>query len=645
MVQADSNDRPIRALPIEVVRVIAAGETIDSLAAAVRELAENAIDAGATRITVALWVDRWDVCVTDNGLGMLPIALKLAARPHTTSKIHDRDDLRQISTLGFRGEALYSLACLGQLDICSQFAPLDGLQSGLQTGLSKDRLAGLQVYFDHDGQPDREQPIAIAPGTIVTVRNLFADLPGRRDALPTLTRQRAWTRQTIEKIALCHPEVTWQVLWNDRLWLAIAAGATAADILAQFSPTVRRDDLTEYQTAIEVEPKREGEDECKSEPEMSSQREGTIAIVLGLPDRCHRRRPDWIYLAVNGRIIQQPDLEQSILRATARTLPRGRYPVCLVHLQLPPDRLDWNRTPAKTEIYLRDLDRLQGQLETAIVKAYQFNDRLEPLTPDRVKTLLSVAEAAQPYTVSGSSISSISSLDRESSTTDPTLTDRISPDRATQATRITPNPTAPPLPNALRATSQVNNTYIVAEHDSGLWLIEQHIAHERVLYEQLRNRWRLLDLEPPAIVDGLSPRQVENLRAIGIETEVFGDTSWVVRQIPALLLDWYRLNDATRPESTGYGLPDRGLLDLSGAMIELSQGDLEAAIVATACRSAIRNGTPLTLPQMQALLNDWQRTRNPHTCPHGRPIYLSLSESSLARFFRRHWVIGKSHGI
>lgn len=631
-------NRTIRALPIEVVRAIAAGETIDSLAAAVRELAENAIDAGATRITVALWADRWDVCVTDNGAGMTPIELSRAARPHTTSKIRDREDLRQIATLGFRGEALHSLACLGHLDIASQVAETDGLQ----------------IYFDRDGQSNYQQTIAIAPGTIVTVRDLFADLPGRREALPNLTRQRAWARQAIEKIALCHPSVTWQVLWNDRPWLAIAAGETAAAILAQLSPTVRRDDLTEYAELIpaiapmitsdsdpqglDCSSNRSGNssgDQSSTSPDRSS-KDGSIQIVLGLPDRCHRRRPDWIYLAVNGRMIHQPDLEQSILRATARTLPRGRYPVCFVHLRLPPDRLDWNRNPAKTEIYLRDLEPLQGQLETAIVNTYQFNDQLEAIAPDRAKTLLSVAEAAQPYNAQPYPI------EAASSPTAPTF-----PAHTAERSHA-------PLPTALRATGQVNQTYVVAEHDSGLWLIEQHIAHERVLYEQLRDRWRLVDLEPPAIVDGLRPHQVENLRAIGIETEAFGDTSWAVRQIPALLQDWYRADRSGRsarsdrkelPAASDQTLPDRGALDLADAIIELSQGDLEAAIVATACRSAIRNGTPLTLPQMQALLNDWQRTRNPHTCPHGRPIYLSLSESSLSRFFRRHWVIGKSHGI
>ena len=580
---------PIRVLPDEVVRAIAAGETIDSLAAAVRELAENAIDAGAMRIVVALWSDRWDVCVTDNGAGMTSDALARAARPHTTSKIRDRDDLRRIATLGFRGEALYSLACLGELEIRSRAARTSPAEEGSA------------LRFDRNGQPRDRQPAAIAPGTIVTVRDLFAELPGRREALPSLMQQRAWARQAIAKIALCHPGVTWQIVWDDRHWQAIAAGDSAADILAQLSPTIRRNDLAVRRESLALS------EPCNS---TDSPQTPAIEIALGLPDRCHRRRPDWIYIAVNGRVVTQPDLERSLLRATARTLPRGRYPVCFAHLTLPPERVDWNRNPAKSEIYLHDLEVLQGQLERAIARTAELEPCLDASAPHRLKTLLSVAEASQPYR--------IRSLD--------------SPNYANSADTVElpvarRNPNASdPLPNGLRATGQVNNTYIVAEHDSGLWLIEQHIAHERVLYERLQDRWQLESLEPPAIVENLRPERVENLREIGIETEQFGENSWAVRQIPAMLL-------------TLEGL------DIRDAIAELSQGDLEAALVATACRSAIRNGTPLERDRQQTLLDDWQRTRHPHTCPHGRPIYLSLSESSLSRFFRRHWVIGKSHGI
>ena len=286
-------------------------DTFDTIAA-VRELAENAIDAGAMRIVVALWSDRWDVCVTDNGAGMTSDALARAARPHTTSKIRDRDDLRRIATLGFRGEALYSLACLGELEIRSRAARTSPAEEGSA------------LRFDRNGQPRDRQPAAIAPGTIVTVRDLFAELPGRREALPSLMQQRAWARQAIAKIALCHPGVTWQIVWDDRHWQAIAAGDSAADILAQLSPTIRRNDLAVRRESLAL-----------SEPGNSTDSPQTpaIEIALGLPDRCHRRRPDWIYIAVNGRVVTQPDLERSLLRATARTLPRGRYPVCFAHLR------------------------------------------------------------------------------------------------------------------------------------------------------------------------------------------------------------------------------------------------------------------------------------------------------------------------
>jgi DNA mismatch repair protein MutL len=165
----------------------------------------------------------------------------------------------------------------------------------------------------------------------------------------------------------------------------------------------------------------------------------------------------------------------------------------------------------------------------------------------------------------------------------------------------------------------------VAEHSSGLWLIEQHIAQERVLYEKLQRDWEFIGLDTPIILTKILNYQVEQLQRIGLEVEEFGREMWAVRTIPKIL---------SRRD------------DRQDALIELSLGgDLETAQVAIACRSAIRNGTPMNLFQMQDLLDSWRITKNPRTCPHGRPIYLSLEDSSLSRFFLRHWVIGKSHGI
>jgi DNA mismatch repair protein MutL len=156
-------------------------------------------------------------------------------------------------------------------------------------------------------------------------------------------------------------------------------------------------------------------------------------------------------------------------------------------------------------------------------------------------------------------------------------------------------------------------------------LVEQHIAHERVLYEQVCDRWQMVPLPSPIILNPLTATQAEQLQRLGMELEPFGEQAWMVRSAPELLAE---------------------RADCADALLELSLGgDLQAAQVATACRSAIRNGTPLSLDQMQTILNQWQQTRNPRTCPHGRPICLTLEESALSRFFRRHWVIGKSHGI
>ncbi|NET37481.1 MAG: DNA mismatch repair endonuclease MutL [Cyanothece sp. SIO1E1] len=575
----------IQPLPTEVVHLIAAGEVIDSLAAVVRELVENALDAGATRLTVSIWPDHWRVRVADNGAGMSLADLEQAAIPHSTSKISDRDDLWRITSLGFRGEALHSLAQLADLEICSR--PMtDG---DVPWNVSTE--AGWQVVYDHQGFPVAVETMAIAPGTVVTASELFAPWPARRQGLPSPQQQMRAVQQMIQQMALCHPHVTWQVEQNDRTWFSLWPGETAQEILPQLLREVELSDLQ----ALEVEGFALGQ-------------KHHLYLLMGLPDRCHRHRPDWVRVALNGRPVHVPELEQTILAAFRRTLPRDRHPVCFVHLHIAPAQIDWNRHPAKTEIYLHQIDYWREQVTQAIAQVLQLGRAKLPETAysQRVGQLLKTAETAGGYGVSRS-IQAVATdfemADAETHEVDTPLT----------------------APNPLRAIAQVHNMYILAEHPTGIWLVEQHIAHERVLYEQLCDRWHLVELEPPIILNHLAAGQVEQLQRLGLEVDEFGDQLWAVRTAPEML--------AQRDDCTD-------------ALLELSLGgDLAAALVATACRSAIRNGTSLTLSQMQTLLNQWQQTQNPRTCPHGRPICLSLEESSLSRFFRRHWVIGKSHGI
>jgi len=574
---------PIQALPTDVIHLMAAGEVIDSLAAVVRELAENALDAGATRIVIQLWTEGWRVSVADNGRGMSLSDLEQAALPHRTSKIQQRADLWQIRSLGFRGEALHSLAQLADLEICSRLKDETEYQA-----------EGYRVAYDAEGEPVHVQPLALAPGSIVTAARLFENWPSRRQSQP-LTQQLRGAQQAIQHLALCYPQITWQVEQNDRPWFSIWGSPTAKLVLAQLVrvPPTDIQEVRQEVTLRDFSP----EFDPGFDPKFDADYPAALTLTLGLPDRCHRHRPDWVKVAVNGRIVRLPELEQTLLSSLRRALPRERFPVCLLHLKAPPSQIDWNRHPAKTELYLRHLDIWQAQVKQAIDQALQSSlQNSQPLGQ-----LLKLAEAEGVYRTSREIAAPADSSDSSGA--------------SLAATPLIP----------LKAVAQVHGRYILVEHPSGLWLVEQHIAHERVLYEQLCDRWQIVPIEPPLIVGPLSELQQAQLLRLGLEAVPFGERQWAVRSAPETL--------ARRADSVE-------------AILELSLGDdLETALVATACRTAIRNGQPLALPEMQSLIDQWQATRNPRTCPHGRPIYLPLEESSLSRFFRRHWVIGKSHGI
>lgn len=581
-------------LPIEVVHLIAAGEVIDSLAAVVRELAENSLDAGATRIVISLYPEQWRIQVADNGPGMSLEDLKQAASPHSTSKIRDSQDLWKITSLGFRGEALHSLAQLAQLEIVSCSArpcPTSNFETELADWHSPP---GWQVTYNSQGQPIKQLPAAVAPGTIVTASQIFANWSARRQGLPPLPQQLRAVQATIQQLALCHPQVTWQVRQNDREWFNLWAGRSPRQTLPQMLRDVQLGDLEELTVPMSH---RNGE-------RASDAADSSLYLLLGLPDRCHRHRPDWIRVALNGRMVKLPELEQTMMSAFRRTLPRDRFPICFAHLQVPPEQIDWNRHPAKSEVYLHELEQWRAQVAAAIEQAFRLGSAQLPegLYTTRVSQLLKTAETTAGYHVNRT-IESEPQDENES------------------------NSAAFPHPRAsvLRAIAQIHNRYILAEHPTGVWLIEQHIAHERVLYEQLCDRWQIVPLETPVTLNQLTPSQLDQLQRLGIEVEPFGEQVWMARSAPELL--------AQRD-------------DCADALLELSLGgDLQTAQVATACRSAIRNGVPLSHLEMQTLLDQWQQTRHPRTCPHGRPICLTLEETTLARFFRRHWVIGKSHGI
>ncbi|MEM9163999.1 MAG: DNA mismatch repair endonuclease MutL, partial [Cyanobacteria bacterium P01_F01_bin.4] len=356
----------IQPLSQAVVSLIAAGEVIDSLAAVVRELAENALDAQATRIHIGLWPQQWRVRVADNGLGMARVNLEQAAAAHSTSKIRTRADLSQINSLGFRGEALHSLAQLSDLEIVSR---------------PQTDAAGWRVRYDATGLPIEIESGAIAPGTVVTADGIFARWPSRRQVLPSIAQQLRTVQLTVQQLALCHPQVTWQVEQSDRPWFTLWPGETARTLLPQIVRGVEVHDLR-YLTL---------------DSERLDTADSQLALLAGLPDRCHRHRADWVRVAINGRTVNAPVLTQALIQSFRRTLPRHRYPVCFLHLTVPPEQVDWNRHPAKSEIYLQDMEGWCDRISSAVSEALQLDTLSETAQTRRVNQLIKSAEAPGRY--------------------------------------------------------------------------------------------------------------------------------------------------------------------------------------------------------------------------------------------------------
>ncbi len=574
----------IQPLTQEIISLMAAGEVIDSLSAVVRELIENALDAGASRISVSLWPEQWQIRVADNGAGMRLADLHQAAQAHATSKISTRPDLLNVRSLGFRGEALHSIAQLAQLEICSR------PQAAQAPDFNEpdSQAQGYQIVYSSEGQCQDVREVAIAPGTVVTVSHLFHSWLTRRQ-VPSSAQQLKAVSGIIQQLALCHPQVTWKIEKDDAPWLTLWPGPTAKTLMPQMLRNIHATDLKERS-------------------------EADLYLAIGLPDRCYRRRPDWVRVAINGRSVAVSELSNAIINSFRRTLPKDRYPVCFLHLTLPPTQLDWNRHPAKSEIYVQGLGELGDRITTAITELLQVDTLSDAAQTHRATTLIKAAEQPGSYAGSRQIYQSISQS--ELSWAEQGEVDLSDP---------WPSGRLPGGEPELKAIAQVHSRYILAEQENGLCLIEQHIAHERVLYEQLQQHWQMVTLESPLILSDLSAEQVEQLTDIGLEVAPFGDSLWAIRTVPAPLSDREDCADAIR---------------------ELAQGaNLEAALVATACRTAIRNGTVLSQSEMQSLVNQWQQTKRSRTCPHGRPICLTLKESSLAKYFRRSWVIGKSHGI
>ena len=591
----------IRRLPETLVNRIAAGEVVERPAAALKELVENALDAGATRVAVRLVEGGLDLLeVTDDGCGMSASEMALALERHATSKLPD-DAIEQVTTLGFRGEALPSIASVARFTIESR---------------AGGAAEGWRRVVDH-GAPVEEGPAALPPGTRVRVEQLFARVPARRKFLRSARSEYAACLDVVRRLGMARPEVAVTLEHGDRRVLALQAGEALVERVTQLIARELKDNAV----AIEIE------------------RHGMrLTGIAGLPTY-NRGVADHQYLFVNGRPVKDRLLVGAVRGAYADMLARDRHAVLALFLELPAEEVDVNVHPAKTEVRFRDPAGVRGFIVSGLRQALATGDRRSAQAPD-------AAAMGRWMTEPAPALASI--FARDWSRSHQRVSEAAAAWRGAEAAILdVPQGRAEealPVPQEARgyplgiARGQIANTYIVAEAADGLVLVDQHAAHERLVLEGLRAAGageattRPQALLIPDVVELDEPscdrleEAADKLAAMGLGIERFGPSAMLVRSLPHAL---------------GKADPERLLRDiaddlaLNGDPLLLGE-KLDLVLATMACHGSVRAGRTLSVAEMNALLREMEATPRSGQCNHGRPTWVKLAMSDVEKLFGRH---------
>ena len=603
----------IRRLPESLVNRIAAGEVVERPASALKELVENAIDSGAQSITVRLASGGIDLIeVTDDGCGMGPDDMALALERHATSKLPD-EDIEMVATLGFRGEALPSIASVSRMTLESRTSA----------------ATGWKRIIDH-GALVGEGPTAVPPGTRVRVENLFGNIPARRKFLRSPRAEYAAALDTMKRLAMARPDIGFTLEHDGRRGLAVQPGMTRPERVAALTSS----ELIDNSVGLDFE------------------REGIrLGGIASLPTY-NRGVADHQFLSVNGRPVKDRLLIGAVRGAYAEMLARDRHAVVALFLDLPPSEVDVNVHPAKTEVRFREPALVRGMIVSGLRHALDQSgfravqrpsaDSLGAWQQEPVRTAQGDIFAA-PYTAYQGDY-----MQRSAFTNRPESRGSYADMAKIQGEDLAPllgraTEAQEPVPQAERyplgvARGQVANTYIVAEAEDGLVIVDQHAAHERLVLERMRAAMaaaggsvpsqtlllpQVVELDEPAC-DRLEARAAE-LSTFGLDLERFGPDAMLVRATPAMLGG----GDA---KTLIEDLAD----DLAAYDEALSLKERIDHVASTmACHGSVRAGRVLSVAEMNALLREMEITPHSGQCNHGRPTWVKLSMLDVEKLFGR----------
>ena len=611
---------PIRVLSEEVASKIAAGEVVERPASVVKELVENSIDAGAREIKVEVRQGgRRLMRVIDDGTGIPAAEVELAFARHATSKIASVEELSSIATLGFRGEALASIAAVSQLTIVTRAADEDGGTPRLGTLL---RLEG--------GKVTHRQKKGCPQGTVITVENLFYNVPARLKFLRTETTERKHIDGLVYRYGMAYPHLRFSLVNDGRLTFQSLGSGELYDVLikvyglevAQQMLEVRGSEVDDPSTGLRrAQSSRSGH---RLKPGTSNLEPINVYGYISSPS-LHRANRSYLTFFVNGRWVQDRMLGYAVSEAYHTLLPTRRHPIVVLRLELAPSQVDINVHPTKSEVRFLDRNAVFAAVQKAVRRTLVNQAAIPRMMGSPLPWPASDVERRRRLVEAGTQSQLALEAQRTAGSAEPSAFDFPEPAKL------------PPL----RVLGQIAQTYIIAEGPEGLYLIDQHAAHERVLYERLlaerakmaitsQSLLEPLTIELPGEASGESggtPR-LEFLSQLGFDIEPFGGETYLVRAVPTML--------ATGDIGQAIAEIVDGLTEGGAAEAgEEAASTAERALISLVCHSAVRAGKTLSQEEMRDLIRQLEETAMPRTCPHGRPTMIHMSAEQLAREFGR----------
>ncbi len=590
----------IKQLSKNLINQIAAGEVIERPSSVVKELAENSIDAGAKKISIEITNECRNIRIADNGCGIHPDDILLAFTKHATSKIQNDEDLYNIHTLGFRGEALASIISISKLTCTTRTADFE---------------TGTKVKCENSEVSQTETGCAV--GTIMEIKDLFYNIPARLKFLKSSSTEFSYIQDLVQSLALAHPEVSFELKRDGKQILK-------TDGLGDLKRTIK--DLFNGEVAQNLK-------EVLKTDKLSGMR---ISGFVSTPDFTRSSKKNY-FMFINGRAVKCPIFQKSIDTAYKNLIASGKFPFIVLNLEIPATDVDVNVHPTKKEVRYKNTNMVFNFVCTAI-QGGLANYTEKATQPQNVSSKNTNFENSPAISFNQAKLERNEDIYFDKQNDDMYISNKMAEEisrdlgfnrtpEITQSKLISPPPQtiAEPEENII---GQYKNTYILIEREEGLEIVDQHIAEERYIYEKLRSEKNIVSqllfvsdvLTVTAEETEILKENIDKFEKFGYEIEFLKNNELIFRKLPQLIA---KVN------------PKEILSDILENIEGNIDGLEEKILITTSCKASVKAGQKLSLWQMQEIIKRWRTTEMPYTCPHGRPISKILPHKQIASFFQR----------